>query len=112
MSEMRCALVEIVGLRLPAANPADALERGERGGGCGGVGRLAVVDERDPFLLADALHSMREAGVSLQSMENLVVVKAELKASVISREDVLQVVGTLERGPVLLAREMRLGSWR
>ena len=45
MAEVRRAFVEIVGLGLPAADPADVLERGERGRGRGRVGRLAVVDE-------------------------------------------------------------------
>ena len=64
------AFVEVVGFRLPAADPADTLERRERGGGRGRVGRLAVVDEQDAVLLADALHAMRQARVGAESAAN------------------------------------------
>ena len=67
MAEVRRAFVEIVGLGLPAADPADALERGERRRGRGRVGRLAVVDEEDAVLLADALHAVRQAGIGAEA---------------------------------------------
>jgi hypothetical protein len=47
----------------PAADPANAVKRGQSGRGRRRVGRLAVIDEEDTLLLADALHAMRQAGV-------------------------------------------------
>jgi hypothetical protein len=72
MAEMGGAFVEIVGLRLPAADPADALERRECRRGRGRVGRLAVVDEDDAVLLADALHAVRQAGVGAKAFGDLI----------------------------------------
>ena len=63
MPEVRRAFVQIIGFRLPATNPADLVERGERRSRRGWVSRLAVVDEEHAVTLADALHAVREAGI-------------------------------------------------
>ena len=52
----------------PAQNPADRRERRQRRSGRGRIGRLAVVDEHDAVLLADALHAVGEAGVGAEAL--------------------------------------------
>src|SRR5262245_7857161 len=64
--ELRSAFVEVVGLGETAADPAYFVECGKRGSRRGRVRRLAVVDEKNVPLFADALHSMRQAGESLK----------------------------------------------
>src|SRR4051794_13488065 len=99
---MRRAFVEIVGLGLAAADPADALERGERGGGRGGVGRLAVVDEDDAVLLADAFHSMWESGIGAEAVFDVLIAYVEVLANSDCGCSVVEIVEALERGPVSL----------
>src|SRR5437588_1905907 len=106
MAEVRRAFVEIVGLRPTAADPPDVLERGERGGGRGRVGRLAVVDESDTVLLADALHAMRQAGIGAEAVGNLFLCQPKDVSHENGRADVLSIVRPLEVGPVFLPADM------
>src|SRR5439155_19988194 len=96
MPKMRRAFVEIVGLRLPPADPSDALERGKRGGRSGRVGGLAVVDEDDAVLVADGLHAVRETGVGAEALLNRVISQTQTAASKRCCARVLKIVGTLE----------------
>ena len=76
MIEMRLAVVEIVALGQSAQNPVDKWVSGERRGGRGGVGRLAVVDEQDAVLVGDALHAVGKAGVGAEALSHLLTSKA------------------------------------
>src|SRR5205085_1328091 len=100
--EVRGALIEIIGLRLPAEDPANRRESGERGSGRGRVGRLTVIDEEDAVLLADSLHSVGEAGVGAEAFSYGFCWHSQKLADVHRHGRVFSIVGTLERGPVCL----------
>ena len=104
MAEMRRTFVETVGLRLSAADPADLVERGERGRGRGRVGRLAVVDEGDAVLFADALHAVGETGVGTEAFLDFAFADAKDTAGLHRSSCILRVVRTLERSPVRLVQ--------
>src|SRR5260370_34677152 len=90
----------MAGLRLAAADPADAIERGERWSSCGRVGCLAVVDEDDAILLADALHAMRQAGIGAQGLTDCFIGHAQKAADIPGSLTILEVVGPLKCGPL------------
>src|SRR5258708_1433174 len=102
MAEGGWVFIEIVGLRLPAADPADAIERGERWSSCGRVGCLAVVDEDDAILLADALHAMRQAGIGAQGLTDCFIGHAQKAADIPGSLTILKVVGPLKLWPLRL----------
>ena len=101
--EMRRAFVEIVGLGLPAADPADALECSERRSRSGRIRRFAVVDEDDAVPLADALHAMWQAGVCAEAILDLCLVHFQGAAASNGGQRVLKIVWSLKRGPDCLS---------
>ena len=67
MTEMRRAFVEIVGLGLPAEDPADAGNAASAGAVAVGLVALLSLTKRTPSLSRTALHAVREAGVGAEA---------------------------------------------
>src|SRR5438067_6505755 len=108
MAEVRRAFVEIVGLRLPAADPANFFKCGERRGSGGGVGRLAVVDEQDAVFFAHALHAVREPREGAKGFGDSLLIDFESATNSNSSIRILRVVRSLQAGPLLLTSKW---SW-
>src|SRR6478672_6377085 len=108
MPEMGRAFVEIIRLRLPAADPADTLECGERWSRRGRVRCLAVVDEQHSVALADALHAVRKAGVGAKRVFDTTLRQPQCKAGSNRGGPIFKVVWPFERWPaglIILAKE-------
>ena len=92
--------------RAPLARPptiqCTRVERAERRRGAFRIGRLAVVDKRDPAPLADLLHPVRQPAKALQPASMSALAHAQQLADRDRRQRVLRIVRPLQRRPARL----------
>ena len=98
--EVVAQAVDAALLRLPAGDPVDRVEGGQRARRGVGVGGLGIVDEEHRAAPADHLHAVGEAGEALHGGEDDAAVEAERARRGPGGRGVLPVVRAAQRRQV------------